>query len=235
MMHTLPFKNKKVILQAAPIFTHNQPLLNEINAIWKSEQTKHNNRLFNGKIFSVDKITDNEIIGHITEYKFFLAQKMKPALFKSLHIQPLAVSGLTECFDGYVFGLRGSTTQDEGRWELVPSGSIDCAQDHQTNNLYQNQILVELQEEIGIAQKYIQDLKPFILVIDPKDHIFDIGIHIRLNCDFSTIEKNYQQCKNNEYTKLVVTPKNKLTQFIENNDVIPASLLLIHITTMQQV
>lgn len=225
MMRTLPFNNRKITLQDAPAFINNPQLMQEIETHWQAQQVKKNNKLFNGKIFSVDKITDNEIIGHVSQYKFFLAQKLQPALFDILNIQPLAVSGLTECQNGYIFGLRGSTTQDQGRWELVPSGSIDCTQFN--DHLYETQILTELKEEIGVTKDYIHSIHPFKLVIDPIDHVIDIGIHIQLNCNFDEVEKRYVQTKNNEYMKLRVTAKNELTRFIENNDVIPVSWHLI--------
>src|ERR1700733_13030434 len=47
--------------------------------------------LFNGRVFSADRITPTEITGHVTEFRRIVAQMEHPDLFAALGLRPLAV------------------------------------------------------------------------------------------------------------------------------------------------
>ena len=57
-------------------------------------------RLFNGRIFSIDSIEPDLILGHWTEYRRHVAQLEDPALFDALGIRSLSACGVLLCGAG---------------------------------------------------------------------------------------------------------------------------------------
>lgn len=203
-------------------------LMSEVDQLWESEIQKRP-YLFNGKILSVDSIEPHQITGHISEYKYFLAQQKKSELYDSLKIAPLAVSGLLECVDGFVFGKRGQhLTQDSGRWELVPSGGINpegCLEHHSLQ--YLTQLFQELQEEIGLSQKDIHKITPLIAIEDTQTHVIDIGIKLNTSLSEKNLLALFNLHSKKEYKNLKIIPKTEIAFFLEKNDVIPVSKALL--------
>lgn len=82
--------------------------------------------LFNGRVFSADRITPTEITGHITEFRRIVAQMERPELFAALGLRPLAVCGVLRCADGVPLGRRHrAAIYQPGLWQLPPAGSVD--------------------------------------------------------------------------------------------------------------
>src|SRR5271165_3318030 len=74
--------------------------------------------LFNGRVFSADRITRAEITGHVTEFRRIVAQMEQPELFAVLGLRPLAVCGVLRCADGVPFGRRHhAAIYQPGMWQ----------------------------------------------------------------------------------------------------------------------
>ena len=82
------------------------PIEAEIDAIWRMEQSRLGNVLFNGRVFSGDVITPELVTGHWTEYRRIVAQLRRPELYEHIRIRPLAVGGVIQSPDGFIFGRR---------------------------------------------------------------------------------------------------------------------------------
>ena len=97
----------------------------QVAEIWQAE-LRARPRLFDGTVFSADRIRPDAIEGHWTRYRRALAQLRAPALFDSLRLRALAVSGLLRCADGIVLARReaGSVYQP-GAWQSPPAGSVE--------------------------------------------------------------------------------------------------------------
>jgi hypothetical protein len=217
------------LTDAKPANHLNEKIKTQVDSIWKNEQIMRGKHLFNGKIFSIMQIEPNKLTGYFVEYKWFIAQQRAPELFDELQVRPLAVSGLLECENSLIFGLRASSmTQAANQWELVPSGGIDSSlldPDHTIQ--YRIQILTELHEEVGIASSYVTDLTPYVIIEDLENHVVDIGIRIKTSLTFAQVKNAFDSLNNKEYQQILAIPKPELDMFIINHHVVEASKLLI--------
>jgi hypothetical protein len=199
------------ILGDAPPLPPN--LAREVERIWQAR----GGTPFNGRILSAVEIAPDRIAATLVEYRWFVAQRMKPDLFPALQVRPVAVSGVLHCADGIVIGRRSqSMMQDPGLWELVPSGGMDGTAD------IRGQILAELREEVGLTPDQVDEVVPFCLIEDDESHTLDIGIALaapRLGAD--AVLRAWRDCATREYTDLKVT-----ADFIEGLQVAPVSRAL---------
>ncbi len=203
----------------------------KVSALWHAAQHKGGTTLFDGEILSLLTVAPDRITAFKTTYKYWFAQKKDPALFETLHIQPLAVSGILECADGFVFGKRTHHMQQEaGLWELVPSGGLD-SKDMQTGDLTSPlpQIFAELHEETGLSASVLTEITPFCLIEDKVTHVFDIGIFLGAPAlSFADIQNPHKKTAY-EYDLLECVPEHRLAAFIKqaHADIVPVSLALL--------
>lgn len=183
------------------------------------EQQKGEKKLFNGTFLSATKCSNLTISAIMVEYKYYLAKLIDPILFGHLQIVPIAVSGILECKDGFVFGKRSRTViQDSGKWELTPSGGIDCTNFTLGKPIdFKSQLLIELKEELGINSDAISDIKTFCYVFDPVSSVLDIGIWMKCSLDAKTIEARYEKLLLKEYDELSFVRKDCLERFFKHN------------------
>ncbi|MDX7877867.1 hypothetical protein [Aeromonas veronii] len=194
---------------------HDDALLTIVDKIW-SEAQRQNSRLFDGSILSCISVSSNRIISTIDNYRLFFSKKSNPVLLDKIKIMPIAVSGILECKDGFVFGKRAKfTTQDAELWELVPSGGLDASI---TNNLniydYKQQLLTELYEEIGVNQDRLRTITPFCYVIDHEASVLDIGIYMYSDVSQETINHCFTTVNYFEYESIIFIPRNAIIDFI---------------------
>ncbi len=187
-----------------------------VEELWRQEQTKRGASLFNGAILSVVSHSPARITVAITDYRCFIAQRRDPALFGKLGVRPLAVSGLTRCRDGIVFGHRSTaSTQDAGRWELVPSGSVDAraiGADGAVNLV--SQLMMELTEETGCSGAAVISAEPFLVVEDWRSHVIDVGIDLLLDLDAVSVLAAHGADTTPEYDLLRIVPDTELARFV---------------------
>jgi hypothetical protein len=191
----------------------------EIERLWTAEQSRRGEPLFNGKILSATEVDPNWIVGSIVEYRHLIAQRANPELFHELNVRPVAVSGLLECVAGVLFGRRAkSVTEAAGLWELCPSGGLDVSEAVVGGDVdYRAQILIELQEEIGVSADAASKVDPFCIVEDPVTHVIDIGVALSLSMSSNEITTFHRNFATKEYEELTIVPRKDLTEFIARN------------------
>lgn len=194
------------------------PILDdEIEALWQAEGKGRAGKLFNGAIVSAVQVGDDCIHACSVEYRRYIAQRARPDLFDALQVRPVAVSGLLECADGLVFGRRArAVTQDAGQWELVPSGGLDASRSTASGevNLHA-QLLLELQEETGLASASVVPAVPFCLIEDPTSHVLDIGIALKTPMTAAEILAIHGKTPKQEYDMLRVVQLSEVPQFTQ--------------------
>ena len=194
---------------------HDDALLTIVDKIWSEAQRK-NSRLFDGSILSCISDSSNRIISTIDNYRLFFSKKSHPVLLDKIKIMPIAVSGILECKDGFVFGKRAKfTTQDAELWELVPSGGLDASIINDINTYdFKQQLLTELYEEMGINQDMLRTITPFCYVIDHEASVLDIGIYMYSDVNQETINQCFTTFSSFEYESIIFIPRNIIIDFI---------------------
>jgi hypothetical protein len=201
-----------------------------VQSLWEAERSDRAKALFNGALFSVDELAPERITGAFVDYRLFVAQRRQPDLFQRLCIRPLAVSGVIESPDGFIFGRRSSDLMtDGGKWELVPSGGLDpetCLHDCAVD--YMEQFYKELAEETGITKAQISGAFPFVLVEDPTTHVFDLGIAAETPLLTTQINLAFNH-SHREYSELRIVEASQLAGFYEEQglDIVTTSAMLL--------
>ncbi|AYK18591.1 MULTISPECIES: hypothetical protein [Aeromonas] len=215
MLSVHELSNNAVLLIERDRAKHDDALLTIVDKIWREAQRK-NSRLFDGSILSCISDSSNKITSVIDNYKFFFSKKSHPGLLEKIQIMPIAVSGILECKDGFVFGKRAKfTTQDAELWELVPSGGLDASI---TNNLniydFKQQLLTELYEEMGINPDMLRTITPFCYVIDHEASVLDIGVYMYSDASQDTINHCFTTVRSFEYESIIFIPRSIIIDFI---------------------
>jgi hypothetical protein len=173
--------------------------------------------LFNGRVFSADRITPAEITGHITEFRRVVAQMEQPALFAALGLRPLAVCGVGRCADGVPFGRRHpAAIYQPGMWQLPPAGSVDpsaIAADGTVDLIAQ--VLAELTEELGIPPDQVDRPRPLCVVEHPGSHVSDVGLALATRLTGAQVAEAHRSHANAEYDFLRVVPFAELADFVD--------------------
>ncbi len=164
--------------------------------------------LFNGRVFSADRITPTEITGHISEFRRIVAQMEQPALFAALGLRPLAVCGVLRCADGVPFGRRHpAAIYQPGMWQLPPAGSVDpsaVAADGTVD--LAAQVLAELTEELGVPPDQVDRPNPLCVVEHPGSHVSDVGLALVTRLTGAQVLEAHRMHANAEYDFLRVVP-----------------------------
>ncbi|MEO6381375.1 MAG: NUDIX domain-containing protein [Nitrobacter sp.] len=190
-----------------------------MDEIWQREKELRSHDLYNGRLFSVDHRDAKTIVGWISEYRYFLAQRREPSLHAALKIKPLAVTGILSCSDGILFGRRsGRSEMDAGCWELVPSGGVDEAAVGSAGQVSLDRcILIELEEETGIrASELSAPSRAVALVEDPQSHAIDVGIMLATASSAAQIQHRFAALENREYSELEIVAPADVRAFRRN-------------------
>lgn len=172
--------------------------------------------LFNGEVFSADRITPTEITGHVTEYRRIVAQMERPALFTALGLRPLSVCGVLRCANGVVFAQRHpAAIYQPGMWQLPPAGSVDSSviMPDGTVELC-GEIEIELTEELGIPPDQVDPPRPLCVVEHPDSHVCDVGMALTTKLTGAQVRRAHQRAGNTEYASLTIVPFAKLADFV---------------------
>lgn len=230
MLKTYPIDAGLVVTATTERLPLGPALERRVEGLWRQEQAKRAAPLFNGALLSVVSIAPPRIEACVAEYRCFIAQRGDPSLSAQLRVRPLAVSGLLRCRDGVVFGRRAATsTQDAGRWELVPSGGVDRRAlwpDGRVDVV--GHLVDELHEEIGCAPTAVTSAEPFLLVEDIASGVVDIGIDLTLDLDAASVLAAHGGATN-EYDALKVVKVSDVAGFVEQADapLVEVSLALL--------
>ncbi len=208
-------------------------LSEDVDTVWRSEQQRLSNRLFNGRVFSADVITPRLVTGHWTEFRRIVAQMRRPELHEELGVRPLAVGGIITSPDGIVFGRRPErSVYQAGEWQLPPAGSVDqsCVKpDGEIDFLAM--LFIELAEELGITSQQVFDAHPVGLVEHAESHVLDLGIALSTQLSSGEIFALHAALGNGEYDQLVVIEPRDLPAFIAQPNVTLQAPLFLHACT----
>lgn len=205
-----------------------QQVLARIDAIWDEEQRRRGNAMTNGRIFSVSRRDGPVFSVWETQYKWWIAQRCDPMLFRTLAVRPLAVSGVLRLAQGLAFARRSEcNTQDAGLWELPPSGGIDDICRRRGGVIAADaQILAELKEELDIPPQALAAAPAaFAIMEDDADHVVDIVFDLRVNLSAKELLERFAAMANREYTALCVIDAREASHLLL--DLSPASAALL--------
>ncbi len=182
-------------------------------------------RLFNGRVFSADRITRSEITGHMTEFRRIVAQMDDTSLAEALDLRPLAVCGVLRCTGGVVIGRRPpAAVYQPGMWQLPPAGSVDANALRPDNRIdLAGQILAELHEELGLSPIDVTAPVPLCIVEHPGSRVSDLGLAMTTHLDADTIRATHRASGNTEYDPLLVVSEAELGGFVASagRDLVP--------------
>lgn len=207
----------------------------QCNEAWQRKLNESQGRLFNGSVLNWTGMKKNndafDVLGHFIEYKYFCASKTLPQL--QTLVCPVAVSGITLLCDGAgpsaLFARRSrNVTSYPGYWELVPSGTIDrkfALNDGHVD--FRSQLRLELNEEANVPSVSIKNVKPFALVFDHVDRVYDVCCLIELNMSRKALMEGLAD--SDEYGDSELLEMGKVDDFVQNhrNEMIPTSVALI--------
>jgi hypothetical protein len=185
----------------------------EVDRIW-AEARCDRPSLFNGRVFTADRIASDRIEGHWTEYRRVLAQMRRPSLFAAQHTLSLSVNGLIACADGLVLGRRqASALYMPGRWQAAPAGAVESRDGEETVDP-RRQVLAELAEELGLGGAAVSGIVPVVAIEHPDSGVVDVGCLIRTGLDFRSIERSWKAHGNREYDALRLVPAGDIPQLL---------------------
>jgi hypothetical protein len=172
-----------------------------VDALWEEARATRP-ALFDGRIFTADRVTPHLIEGHWTRYRRVLAQMREPALFETLRLQPLAVVGVIVTPDGIVIGRRSADAlYQAGAWQSCPAGSVEAREGEETIDLAA-QLKAEALEELGLPPETLHVERALAVVEHPGTRILDIGLLARTSLRFADMRALWQASGNAEYEAL---------------------------------
>ena len=199
-----------------------------VERIW-AEARAARPALFDGRVFSAREVTAARISGFWTDYRHAFAQMRKPSLFATLGIRALAVNGVVEGPDGIVFGRRdASAVYQPGLWQCPPAGSVEARAGDDTVDL-RDQLLAELEEELGMPADAVRGFRPLAAVDHPGSHVIDVGIALATGWDQQRIAAAHRATGNTEYERLAFVPRPRLASQLEawGDGVVPPARVFV--------
>lgn len=196
----------------------------EVSRLWHSAQRRMNGKLFNGRVFSADKIAPDTIVGHWTEFRRIVARMDRPDLGDSMPVRPVAAGGVIvggpPAARFVVFGRRpAGAVYQAGEWQLPPAGSIDPGAARSDNTIDPlRQLRTELTEELGMPADSIGEARALCLVEHPGSGVLDLGIAVTTPWNQAAIRAAHAAHGNGEYDPLILVPTAELPAFLALND-----------------
>ena len=203
-----------------------------VAAIWNAALAERP-ALFNGAVFSAERITASLITGRWSEYRRLVAQLREPELFDALGVRAVAVSGLLHGPSGVLLGQRDDTAiYHAGLWQLPPAGSLDrgAARPDGAVDL-RAQLLAEAEEELGLPAQLIGDTTPICAVEHLGSHVLDIGLAAEMTLDLPHLLARHSASRDAaEYRRLVLVPVNQLAAHVDAlaGQLVPSVPIFVH-------
>jgi len=173
-------------------------------------------RMFNGRVFSIDRIEPDRIEGHLTEYRRVVAQMEDHRLFPLLGIRSLATCGVLRCVGGVAIGRRpAAAVYQPGMWQLAPAGSVDAGAVGADGFVdLAGQLLRELDEELGIGATDVSIPIPLCLIEHPGSHVSDCGMVLETDLDAAAVTAAHRARGDREYGELKIVAERDLPAFV---------------------
>ncbi|MFP5221637.1 MAG: hypothetical protein ACLGSA_05055 [Acidobacteriota bacterium] len=216
-----PVPQELHILDAVPAPRPAAAALDEVRAIWESEKLERPN-LFNGKIFSLDRMEAGEAHGFLADYSWYVAQQRRPELFGELRVRSLAVSGLVVAGGHMLFGRRKASLAIEGGlWEPAPSGTIPGDLREPDGSLsWRRVFLDELRAELGLnlgsdlnTSGAARLLRPFALIENTATNIWELGVALELDLDHREVLGAWAATTAPEHNEMAAVPLEDVPRF----------------------
>lgn len=195
----------------------------QIDEHWELEQAKRNGTMFNNPILILDAVTAREVTGSFVDYKTFLGYRSHPEWGERLC--PVGVSGFMLFGGKVLFGQRSDwVMQYPGGFELVPGGCIDgdFVADEAVD--WRAQLLQEMEEEVGIGEGAVEEIRPLAAIQDLDDLCLDLCFLVMGRGD---VPKTTAHVK--EVADLVWVDEGRLKEFVQSKGqaVLPTSRALV--------
>lgn len=201
-----------------------------VDDIWEKENRRRGGRLYDAPLLILTSHDRRRVRGHFIPYKDYLALRQRPELSTKTAC-PLGVSGLIESEGRLFFARRADhVTAYAGKLELIPSGGIDDNfLDPHGRIDFRKQLLRELKEETGITEEQASGLRPFALVLDKREMVWDLCVDIRLDMPWEAILETIRGAEQNEYRDHCCVPLTRLKEFLvtHNEQMIPTTLAML--------
>ncbi len=190
------------------------PLEAEVGRLWTLARAR-DGALFNGRVFSADRVSPGLIEGHWTEYRRVVARMARPELAAEMPVAPMAVGGVV-VGDGFVvFGRRpAGAVYQAGQWQLPPAGSLDPGAADGDDIDPVRQLLTELREEIGMPAESVSEPRALCVVEHPGSGVLDLGVALRTHWTPAAILDAHTQATDKEYDPLEIVPLPDLPEFL---------------------
>ncbi|MBS4168288.1 hypothetical protein [Parachlamydia sp. AcF125] len=201
-----------------------QEIRHAIDQEWERES--HIRPIFNGKIFNVLACNQRTLRGQFVEYKTYLAKLRNSALSPFLPLRILGVTGITEWRNKILIGKRSkNVTLYPGHYEFAPAGGIGLEALRGNQLDLKKQILLELEEEVGIGAHSVDGINPWILAHNEEGGDYQIYLKIKLKAESSFAEIS----PNPEYASCQWVEKDQLRAFFlkEACPVVPLTYTLL--------
>ena len=198
-----------------------QALDAEVSRLWDATQIRMAGRLFNGRVFSADRIAPDVIEGHWTEFRRIVARMDRPDLMADQPVRPLAAGGVISGGTGehsfVVFGRRpAGAVYQAGEWQLPPAGSIDSGAAVPGSDAvdWLGQLHTELEEELGLPASTVHSPRALCIVEHPGSGVLDLGIAVHTGLSPAQIHAAHAAGGNGEYDPLELVPVAGLPAFL---------------------
>ncbi len=197
----------------APVPRPPADALDRAEAIWR-EETARLPSLYNGRIFSVERLEGSLAVGFFAPYMWHVAQFRQPELFEHFRVRSLAVSGLVQAAGHVVFGLRRrDLVVEPGLWESAPTGTIDDTRLNPDGSpCWRAQFLAELAEELGLSAR-AEALTSVALVEDTVTHIIELGVAVSLPVGPDGVLAAFVGVDKPEHDQLSIVPVADVNRF----------------------
>jgi hypothetical protein len=191
----------------ARIVERTEWLQSRIDAAWKIALSRQGH-LFDGRIFSLDEMNENELVISQWSYRDLVASRTDAELSNhGLNIRPLGVTGILTCPDGIVLGRRGQEVDAaKGMWEAAPAGILDKPDPSLV-------MLEELKQEIGCGADAVARPQPFALFV--WNATGDLLFHLRTDLKKQDLMRLHASSGTQEYSELAVVPAEEAHGFLD--------------------
>ena len=188
-----------IVREVSAPHTPSDSVLERIEKLW-SQELRSRPELHDGKIFSIHTLKTPEITVWCTQYKWWIAQRVDRTLLLDLGVRPLAVCSLLVAKGHVAFARRSpAVTQFPNQLELGPSGGVDetCRQPDSSIDVL-SKLLDELCEEFNVSNESILSTRPFAIVEDLWDSVYDIVFYVNLNISEKTLQRLFHARESGE-------------------------------------
>ncbi len=161
----------------------------------------------------------------VTRYSRFVARLADPTL--EISADPLGVCGAIRDRNGWTLvGRRGkATTEYSGHFEFVPAGSVTPPSARNGRIDFVAQLMLELEEEVGIGREFVTGVTPVALILDPEDRVYNVFCDIGFGGDLRAFERAAGWRGTDEYDDVRAIPWDRVEDFIRNERCVPSMRL----------